>query len=122
MNLKEYFSQNSGTAILATADGDGRVDAAIYSKPHLIEEDTIALLMSNRLSHANLQQNPYACYLFKQEGPGWQGIRLYLKMIDEESNTDLARSLVRRRDVDVENLDVCLVYFQVEKTLPLVGN
>ena len=122
MNLKEYFSQNSGTAILATADSDGRVDAAVYSKPHVIEEDTIALLMSNRLSHANIQHNPYACYLFKQEGPGWQGIRLYLKMIDEESNTDRARSLVRRHNVDVENLDVCLVYFQVEKTLPLVGS
>lgn len=122
MNLKEYFSQNSGTAILATAGSEGKVDAAIYSKPHLIEENSIALLMSNHLSHVNLQQNPYACYLFKQEGPGWQGIRIYLKMIDEESNTDLARSLVRRRDVDVQKIDVCLVYFQVEQILPLAGN
>lgn len=120
MNLKDYFAQNNGTAILATAGREGKVDAAIYSKPHLVGEECVALLMSDRLSHANIQENPYACYLFKQEGPGWQGVRLYLKMVSEERNTELAQSLIRRNIGD-QNVDVNLVYFEVEKILPLVG-
>ena len=31
MTLAEYFRSMNGTGILATADADGKVDAAIYS-------------------------------------------------------------------------------------------
>ncbi|NLO21776.1 MAG: pyridoxamine 5'-phosphate oxidase family protein [Syntrophomonadaceae bacterium] len=119
--LKGYFAENDGSGILSTADREGRVNAAIYSKPHIIEEETIALLMSERLSYANLQVNPYAVYLFMETGPGWKGKRIYLKKVKEEHNTDLAKSLIRRTHVDKENLDVNLVYFQIEKVLPLIG-
>lgn len=121
MNLKDYFAQHAGTGVLSTADAGGKVDAAVFSKPNVIEEDVIAMLMADRLTHANLQKNPYAVYLFMAEGPGWQGTRLYLKKIKEERNTELARSLVRRSGVDAETIDINLVFFQVEKVLPLVG-
>jgi hypothetical protein len=121
MNLTDYFAEKDGTAILSTADGEGKVNAAIYSKPHLIEEDVIALLMSDRLSHENLQENPYAVYLFIEKTPGWQGKRLYLKRLKEERNTELARSLVRHSNPAAENIDINLVYFQVDKVLPLIG-
>ncbi len=120
--LKGYFAQNEGSAVLSSADREGKVDAAIFSKPHIIEEDTIALLMSDRLSHANLQENPYAVYLFMEKGSGWKGKRIYLKKIKEERNTDLAKSLIRRTHADKENIDVNLVYFQIEKVLPLIGD
>lgn len=122
MDLTEYFAQHNGTAVLSTADSEGRVNAAIYSKPHILEGDGIALLMADRLSHANLQENPNAVYLFIQEGPGWQGIRIYLKKIREERNTELARSLIRRKDTDIGSVEIYLVYFQVEKILPLIGD
>lgn len=32
--LKFYFENTKGTGVLATADSDGKVDAAIYSRPH----------------------------------------------------------------------------------------
>jgi Pyridoxamine 5'-phosphate oxidase len=121
MNLTEYFAQHDGTAILATADAGGKVDAAVFSKPHLIEGDVIALLMSDRLSHANLQNNPHAAYLFMEKGPGWQGIRLYIRRLREERNSELARSLIRRRDADAKTLDINLVFFQIEEILPLIG-
>ncbi len=119
--LDEYFKSHEGTAVLSTADAQGRVDAAIYSKPHLIEEEEIALLMSDRLSHANIQENPFAVYLFLEQGPGWKGKRIYLKKSREERNTELARSLIRRSHGHPEAVDVNLVYFQVEKILPLTG-
>lgn len=121
MNLAEYFAQHDGTAILATADAGGKVDAAVFSKPLLIEGEVIALLMSDRLSHANLQNNPHAAYLFMEKGPGWQGIRLYIKRLREERNSELARSLIRRRDADAKTLDINLVFFQIEEILPLIG-
>lgn len=121
MNLTEYFTKHDGTAILATADAGGKVDAAVFSKPHLIEGEVIALLMSDRLSHANLQNNPHAAYLFMEKGPGWQGVRLYIRRIREERNSELARSLIRRGDVEAKNIDINLVFFQIEEILPLIG-
>ena len=122
MDLTKYFTAHDGTAVLSTADAAGKVNAAVYSEPHLIEGDVIALLMADRLSHANLQQNPHAAYLFLEKGPGWQGIRLYLKRLREERNTELARSLVRRTSAEAKTIDLNLVYFQVEEVLPLVGS
>jgi hypothetical protein len=119
--LKEYFAGHEGTAVLSTADAKGRVDAAIYSKPHLIEGEEIALLMADRLSYANVQENPYAVYLFMEQGPGWKGKRLYLKKSREERNTELVRSLIRRTHGHPEAVNVNLVYFQAEKILPLTG-
>ena len=34
--LKAYFESTKGTGILATADSNGKVDAAIYSRPHFL--------------------------------------------------------------------------------------
>ena len=49
MELKEYFENTEGRGILATADGDGKVDAAIYARPHFMDDATIALIMRDRL-------------------------------------------------------------------------
>lgn len=75
MTLKEYFETNKGLGILSTADSEGKVDAAVYSRPHFIENGTMALVMRDRLSHTNLQSNPHAMYLFKEDGPGYKGKR-----------------------------------------------
>ena len=72
MGLKEYFKSVKGTGILSTADSSGKVDAAIYSRPHFLE-DTLAFIMRDRLSHKNLDSNPHAIYLFIEDGPGYKG-------------------------------------------------
>jgi hypothetical protein len=41
MELKEYFEQTHGRGVLATADSDGKVDAAVYSRPHILEDGTL---------------------------------------------------------------------------------
>ncbi len=121
MNLEEYFANAKGRGMLATADDQGRVNAAIYALPHVINKDTVAFIMSDRLSHENLQSNPYAAYLFMEDGPGWKGQRLYLEKIGEERNTELARSMIRRSGIEPKQVDVNLVFFKLEKVLPLVG-
>ena len=60
MDLKTYFENTKGVGVLATADKDGKVDAALYSRPHFMEDGTIALIMNDRLTHYNLTSNPHA--------------------------------------------------------------
>ena len=122
MMLKDYFDETKGLGILSTADSEGRVDAAIYSRPHFIEEGTLALIMRDRLSHTNLQSNPHAMYLFKEDGPGYKGKRLFITKLKEEKNTELLESLRRRKDAYEDGEDRFLVYFKVDKEVPLVGD
>jgi hypothetical protein len=63
-NLEEDFESTKGSGVLATADSSGKVDAAIYSRPHFLEEGTLAFIMRDRLTHHNLQSNPHATFLF----------------------------------------------------------
>ncbi len=120
MDLKEYFEKVKGIGVIATADSQGKVNAAIFSRPHVMEDGTIAFIMPERLTYHNLQSNPHAAYLFKEDGEGWKGVRLHLKKVKEEKDTELLRSLKRRRyEGDEEGRH--LVFFQVEKVLPLIG-
>ena len=74
MDLKDYFEKKQGLGVLATSDANGKVDAAVYSRPHVMAEGTVALIMHDRLSHHNLESNPHAAYLFVEEGTKSKGI------------------------------------------------
>ena len=121
MSLKEYFESTKGLGVLATADGDGKVDAAVYATPHCMEDGTVAFIMRDRLTHANLQSNPHAAYLFKEDGDAFEGKRLFLTKTAEEKNTDRLKALQRRAYSDDDQVDRFLVFFQVDKELPLLG-
>jgi hypothetical protein len=119
--LQEYFESSKGFGVLATADSNGKVDAAIYSRPHFLEEETVAFIMRDRLTHHNLQSNPSATFLFVEEGTGYKGKRLFLKKAREENNPDLVKKIKRRKYNDENEEPTFLVYFTIEKVLPLVG-
>jgi hypothetical protein len=78
-NLKEYFENTKGSGVLATADSSGKVDAAIDTRPHFLEEGTLVFIMHDRLIHHNLKSNPYATFLFMEDGPGYNGKRLFFE-------------------------------------------
>jgi hypothetical protein len=125
MELPGYFETTKGIGVLATADENGRVDTAIYSRPHFMEDGTLAFIMKNRLSHANLQKNPFASYLYVEKGPGYKGKRLYLRKVGEETETERLYRLRRRitpPDADPENDPRFLVFFELERVRPLVGD
>jgi len=85
MTLKDYFEGKKGTGVLATADSAGQVDAAVYSRPHFMEDGSLAFIMRDRLTHHNLQSNPYATFLFIENGPGYNGRRLFLKKLERRT-------------------------------------
>jgi hypothetical protein len=122
MNLGEYFEGAKGQGVLATADGSGKVNVAVYARPHFLDDETALFIMADRLSHENLSSNPWAAYIFIEAGAGWTGKRLYLKKVKEEKNAELVKEICRRcnySQYDTENRYV--VYFKVEKELPLIG-
>ncbi len=124
MDLYQYFENARGVGVLSTADGEGNVDSAVYARPHVMEDGNIALIMRDRLSHHNLQSNPRAAYLFLEEGPGYKGKRLYLTKVGEEQDEEKIGQLSRRSYSQEESLHSgarFLVYFRVDKELPLIG-
>ena len=124
MDLKEYFENTKGLGVIATADTDGRVDAAVYARPHIMEDELLAFIMRDRATHANTQANPYATFLFKEEGPGYKGKRLYLTKVREEENAELIERISRRSYLSDKNSKEAkfLVYFKVDKERPLIGD
>lgn len=121
MDLKEYFDGTKGVGVLATADADGKVDAAIYARPHFMEDGTLAVIMRDRLTHHNLQSNSHATFLFIEDGPGYKGKRLFMTKVREEEETELLYSLRRRNYPDDKEEAKFLVFFKLDKELPLVG-
>ena len=124
MDLTHYFEDIKGKGVLATADEQGHVGVAVYAQPHIVDKDTIAFIMPDRLTHHNLQSNIYAAYLFIKEGPGYSGIRLFLSKVREEEDSELLHSIRRRKyasEQEGEETPRFLVFFKVDKILPLIG-
>jgi hypothetical protein len=121
MTMEDYFENAKGLGVLATADSEGKVDVAVYSRPHVMDSETVAFIMRDRLTHHNLQSNPHAAYLFKEEGGKYVGKRLFLTKIREEQDSELAYKLRRRKYPDDKKEPLLLVYFRIDKVLPLIG-
>jgi len=124
MDLKTYFEQTKGFGVLATADAEGHVDAAVYARPHVTEDGTLAFIMKDRLTHHHLQSNPRAAYLFREEGAGYHGKRFFLRKTGESEDAALIDSL-RRKSYPSRSEEAgakeFVVFFAVEKELPLIG-
>jgi hypothetical protein len=123
MSLSDYFDSVQGLGILATADSDGMVDLAVYAKPHVIDETTVAFIMRERLTHQNLKSNPRAAYMFVERGEGYAGKRLYLTKIREETNTSVVE-MFRKKQPEIcasnDDSNKYLVHFRIDEIRPLI--
>jgi hypothetical protein len=125
MKLKDYLEEKRGISILSTADRNGKITTAIYSKPRFLEDNAIAFVMRERLTYHNLQTNPHAAFMFIEESAGYQGIRLFLKKIKEDNDSELIAKMTRRNltpEQDKQKGPKHLVIFSVEMILPLIGS
>lgn len=124
MDLSRYFESTEGIGVLGTADAQGNVDLAIYARPHIVDDESVALIMSDRTSHANIAANPHAAYLFIESGKGYKGQRLYLRRTHEETDPERIEAVRRqgRKGHDYGDALKYLVHFKVEKVRPLVGD
>jgi hypothetical protein len=125
MKLSEYFEKTKGRGVIAASDSEGKVAIAVYAKPHFINEKTVAFIMADRLIHKNLELNTHASYLFMESKEKYVGKRLYLTKMKEEENSKLIDK-VRRKEVcpmdeGYKRGKRFLVYFKIDKALPLIG-
>jgi len=126
MKLANYFDKVKGFGILATADSKGNVNAAAISKPVMIDEDTAAFIMAGHLTHKNLKSNPHAAYYFIEKSDKYDGVRLYLTKIKESQDMTIIEEIRKKRypifTMKYNNESKYIVYFKVEKALPLVAD
>lgn len=126
MKLNEYFENAKGLGVLATSDVSGKVNAAVYSRPHFTDEGDekmVAFIMADRLSHANIQTNPHAAFLFVEEGQRYVGKRLHLTKVREETSEELVAAICRRCNYNMYGSESLryVVFFKVDEVLPLIG-
>lgn len=124
MNLEKYFTDTKGTGVFASANDEGEVNTAIFSRPHIAENGRMIFIMGDNKTHENLQTNPRASFLFMETGPGYCGRRFSLTKTAEEENDELVQKLCRRcREVnDPDSMRKrYVVYFIIDKELPLIG-
>jgi hypothetical protein len=126
MKLSQYFEKTKGRGVIATSDSKGKVGTAVYGRPHFINEKTKAFIMADRLMHKNLQSNPHAAYLFMESGERYVGKRLYLTKIKEVKDRALIDKIRRKESCPVytvyKDTIKYLVYFRINKMLPLIGD
>ena len=97
MNLSELFT-NAGLGVMSTSSSDGRVNSAVYARPHVIDETTLVWGMTDKRTHQNLTRNRHAAYLFKTSGLGFSGVRLGLELIKTEEEGDLLATIKANTD------------------------
>jgi hypothetical protein len=122
--LMEYFEKTPGHGVLATADAQCKVNQAVFARPHVMEDGTAAFIMPHRLTHKNLQENPYAAYLVMESGHGCMEKRVYLTKVRGEQDSELLHSLRRRTysaKKEKQEDQRFLVFFRVDQVLSLIG-
>lgn len=86
--LMDYFNKQPRLGSLSTAGKEGRVNAACFGSPQMIDEKTVFMGIGKNRTFANLLENPYAVFMIMEPGKSlseWKGVRVYLKMIDYET-------------------------------------
>ena len=122
MKLNDYFSNKTGVGVISTSNGKGEVNSAVYAKPHITGKNTLAFIMRDKLTRANLQENDSASYLFIEHDHGIGGVRLYLTMTGETQDKEAIDALSRRTAAgEGDNATRFLVSFTVNKVLALIG-
>ncbi len=97
MNLAELFA-NPGLGVMSTSSSDGKVNSAVYARPHVIDETTLVWGMTDKRTYQNLSRNRHAAFLFKTGTPGFSGVRLALELIKTEESGDLLAAIKKNTD------------------------
>jgi hypothetical protein len=124
--LMEYFNKQPRLGVLSTANKEGKVNCAYFGSPRMIDEKTIVIGLSKNRTFANLQENPYACYLIMEPGktlPEWKGVRIYLKMAgchtSGEKLDNLKAQIAKVAGENAAKMMHAAVQFEIQEVRPL---
>jgi hypothetical protein len=123
MKLAELFPA-AGKGVIATSGGGGVVNIAIYARPHIIDDETLAWGMTDGRSYSNLKENPHASYLYMAPVAGFSGWRLTLELKAIEDSGELLETIRKSTKEIVGPESGVLVkhvgYFKVTEVRPLI--
>ena len=123
MNLHEMFPAG-GRGIIAASDSSGNVNIAVYAKPHIVDDKTVAWGMTEGRTWACVKENPRAAYLYMNPGPGYSGVRLKLSLIKFLESGDMLDAVKKHTSAIVSPAAAEAVthvaYFEVEEIRPLI--
>jgi hypothetical protein len=83
--LMDYFNKMPRLGCLSTANKEGKVDAAYFGSPRMIDEKTIVMGLGKNRTFSYLQENPYGVFMIMEPGQTpteWKGVRLCVKMTE----------------------------------------
>ena len=123
MKLAELFP-SGGKGVIATASAAGVVNTAIYARPHIINDETLAWGMTDGRSYANLRENPRASYLYMAPVSGFSGWRLNLELTRIEDGGEMLEK-IRMSTKEIVGAEAAAMvrhvgYFRVTEVRPLI--
>ncbi len=125
--LMEYFNKQPRIGTLSTASRDGKVDAAVFGSPQMVDEKTVMMGLGKDRTLAYLQENPNAVYLIVEPGEtfmDWKGIRVYLKMTACDTSGEMLKTFKQQMAEVVGEQAAEMVYaavmFEVTEIRPLI--
>ena len=129
MSLGEYLERTEGFGVLGTAKAEGKVDLALFARPHVLDERTVAFIMGDHRSHDNIAANPHAAYLFVGRGEEatigeYNSLRLHLTRTQEETDPQEINAVRRRNRPgrDYGSSPRFLVHCRVDQIRRLAGD
>ena len=123
MKLQDMFPAG-GRGVMATSDSSGSVNTAVYAKPHVVDEKTVAWGMTAGRTWACVKENPHASYLYMNPGPGYRGVRLKLSLKESRESGEMLEA-VRKHTAEIVGPEAAeavehVAYFEVEEIRPLI--
>lgn len=123
MKLHDMFPAG-GRGVIATSDSSGNVNSAVYARPHIVDEKTVAWGMTEGRTWACVKENPHAAYLYMNPGPGYSGVRLKLALQELLEGGDMLDA-VKKHTAEIVSPAAAeavrhVAYFEVEEIRPLI--
>jgi len=126
--VMKMFNKEARIGILATANNDKDVNAAVFGSPKMIDEDTVIMAIGDNRSANYLKENPKASFIVVEPGDApatWKGARLYLEVEAFEGYgevLDSFRANIRKIAGDKSaNAIKAAIRFKVTDVRPLIA-
>lgn len=125
--LTDYFNKQPRIGLLSTANKEGKVDAAVFGSPMMVDEKTVVMGLGKNRTSAYLQENPNAVFTIVESGEtimDWKGLRVYLMMKEYATSGEMLDNY-RKQIAGVAGEDAAAmihaaVTFEVGEVRPLV--
>ena len=81
--VMKMFNKKTRIGVLATANNNKDVNAAVFGSPRMLDEDTVIMAIGDNRSAKYLEENPKASFIVVEPGDtpaAWKGVRLYLEV------------------------------------------